>query len=150
MIQKMIYIDDSGEDGSGQDMRKTLRNFVDVIPLTRYRVKFEVLLNDLGGDNEKVDEINFNGISLGECNPKCEGMTEYECDYSCIFYDCSSQLDNTIISSGTSTMTVELVFKGISRDCDCDKNSWECKKEKVDRNLSPMLAAVRLTLTPLN
>ena len=144
----MIYIDDDGSSENNQE--KLYRGFLDVVPLKRYRLKFEVLLNDLGGPNEKVSKIEFNGISLGECNPKCEGMTQNECDYACIMYDCSSELDNTIVTSGTATMTFEIEYEGISKDCDCNKVTGECKKEDVDRNLTPILAAARVTLTPMS
>ena len=143
----MIFIDDDGE--SGTDHTRTHRSYVEVVPLKRYRLLLEVLLNDLGGTEEKVSDIKFNEIPLGECNPLCDGMTERECDYACLFYDCSSQLQDTVVTSGTSTLTFELKFQGISRDCDCNKNTGECKKEDLDGNLTPVMAAAKITLTPI-
>ena len=127
----------------------TYSESIDVVPNMKYEIRFEVLLNDLGGANEKVSGIEFNGKSLGECNPRCEGMTASECDYACTFYDCTPYLNSKVATSGTETIKVDVEFKGHSRDCDCDKNTWECKKENTDPNLSPMVAVARVTLTPM-
>ena len=143
----MIYIDHDGT--SGTDHTKVHRSFIEVVPLTRYRLRFEVLLNDLGGIDEKVSKIEFNDVPMGECNPLCEGMTETECDNACIFYDCSSQLDNTIVTSGTPTMTLEVKFEGISGDCDCNKSTGECKTKDLNGNMTPVMAAAKITLIPL-
>lgn len=148
-IQIMIYKEGTGEGMSGRDNKRTYSELIDVVPHMRYEIKFEVLLNDLGSANEKVSGIKFNRISLGECNPSCEGMTESECDYACTFYDCTPYLNSRIATSGTETIKVDVEFQGHSRDCDCDKNSWECKREDTHPNLSPMIAVARVTLTPI-
>ena len=145
----MIFIDNDGTPLRASGPFRKHRGFVEVVPLKRYRLLLEVLLNDLGRNDEKVFDIKFNEISLGECNPLCDGMTERECDNACLFYDCSSQLQDTVVTSGTSTLTFELKFQGISRDCDCNKNTGECKKEDLDGNLRPVMAAAKITLTPI-
>ena len=116
-------------------------------------VKIEVLLNDLGGDSEKVKNIELNGNTIGECNPNQDGCDEQglaACgDYACIFYDCTSYLDKTLFSSDSGEVEIKLEFEGHSRDCDCDTKTWECKKENEDSSLTPTLALTRITLMPL-
>ena len=149
-IQKMIYAEGTGEGMDGQDVRRTYSEIIDVVPYTKYEIKFEVLLNDLGGASEKVSGIEFNGIPLGECNPNCGGMTETDCDYACTFYDCTPHLTSKVTTSGTSTIKVDVEYRGHSKDCDCDMDTWQCQRENTDPNLSPMIAVSRVTLTPVD
>ena len=121
---------------------------INVVPQIKYYIKLEVLMNDLGASNEKVSDIVFNGISIGECNPDCGIMTEPECDYACIFYDCTPFLTSNTISSATESLDVKLTYQGHSKDCDCNTSTWQCQIEDTDPRLTPILALARITLTP--
>lgn len=101
----------------------------------------EVLRNDLGGDDEKVSDIKFDGVSIGSCNP--DGG-----DYDCTFYNCQSALTETTYTPASSTINVELVYTGHSHDCDCDVSSWECSEENTVAGRAAMTAVARITLTP--
>ena len=122
-----------------------------MVPKVRYGIKVEVLLNDLGDASEKVSSIELNGIHIGQCNPEsshCIAQGLSECgDYACVFYDCTSYLDKTLISFDSSAVNVKIVYVGHSKDCDCNTNTWECKAEDVDLTLTPTLALARITFT---
>jgi len=102
----------------------------------------EVLRNDLGSDSERVSAIQFDGTSMGDCNP--DGG-----DYDCTMYDCASTLSSMYYTATASTIAVELTFTGHSHDCDCDTTSWECSKENTVSGRTAMTAVARVTLTPL-
>ena len=143
-IQKVIY-----EEGTDAFSRPQIySDIIEATPHMNYDIQIEVLLNDLGEVDEKISDISVNGISIGECNPNCGDMTARECDYACTFYDCTPHLTHTIVSSGSGTFNVKLQYEEHSRDCDCDKSTWQCQKENTGTGLSPMVAVARITLTP--
>ena len=145
-IQDVIVQEGTG-DGMG-GLLFTYTEKINVVPQIKYYIKLEVLMNDLGASNEKVSDIVFNGISIGECNPDCGIMTEPECDYACIFYDCTPFLTSNTISSATESLDVKLTYQGHSKDCDCNTSTWQCQIEDTDPRLTPILALARITLTP--
>jgi len=108
----------------------------------KYHVKVEVLRNDLGSDSERVSAIQFDGTSMGDCNP--DGG-----DYDCTMYDCASTLSSMYYTPTASTIAVVLTFTGHSHDCDCDLETWECSKENTVSGRTAMTAVARVTLTPL-
>ena len=122
-----------------------------MVPKVRYGIKVEVLLNDLGDASEKVSSIELNGIHIGQCNPESSGCIAQglsECgDYACVFYDCTSYLDKTLISFDSSSVNIKIVFVEHSKDCDCNTKTWECKKENEDPTLTPTYALARITFT---
>ena len=135
---KVIY----EEGDAGGEAPTTYSGVLYVIPGAEYSIKFEVLRNDLGDPSEKVSDIKINDESFGECNPSGG-------DYDCTFHDCTSVLARQTVSSATGEMSVKLTFVGHSRDCNCDKTTWECQSELLEQgDLSPMLAVYRVTLTP--
>ena len=118
---------------------------VNVVPNVGYTIKVEVLLNDLGEDHEKVSNIEFGGMKIGECNPNCG----HDCrDNACVFYDCAKHLHENSVSFVTDRISVKLEYVGHSKDCDCHERTWECKPEDEDSDLTPTLALARITLTP--
>ena len=122
-----------------------------MVPKVRYAIKVEVLLNDLSNAEEKVSSIEINEIKIGECNPEDSGCIAQglsDCgDHACVFYDCTSYLEKSLFSFDSSAVNIKLAFSGHSRDCDCNTNTWECKKEEVDPTLTPTLALARITFT---
>ena len=149
VIRAIISEEGTGEGMDGTNVSKTYSKTIDIVPYMKYDIQLEVLMNDLGASHEKIKDVTLNGISIGECNPKCDDdKTESECDYACTFYDCTSFLTTTTISSGTGSLDVKLRYQGHSRDCDCDKDSWQCEKENSNPSLTPMVAVARITLIP--
>ena len=134
----MIY-----EEGTAEPPGEaTYKARIGLSPNVNYLIKLEVLRNDLGGSDEKVNAIIFDGTNVGECNPPGS-------DYDCDFYDCTSKLTLKEVVSTTGLITIELKYVGHSKDCDCDKNTWECSPEDSVNGRSPMVAAARITLTQL-
>ena len=131
---KMIYKEGTDVGNSIYTAR------VHIFPNVKYRIKVEVLRNDLGSSGEKVRDIIFNGQSVGECNPPGG-------DYDCDFYDCTSKLTASEIVFSKGLVDIELKYVGHSRDCDCDKSTWECSQENTVTGRTPMVAAARVTLT---
>ena len=121
-----------------------------VTPKMEYAIKFEILLNDLGHPHEKVSKLELNGKNVGGCNPDCPPVTAGECDHLCTFYDCTSQLTTTSVSSDSEILDMKLEIQGNSRDCDCNKTTWECKQQNQDPTLAPMEAVAKITLTPIS
>ena len=150
VVQKMIYEEGSPEGWEAKNVKRSYSGTISVISNVKYDLKFEVLLSDLGHDYEKLVDIKLNGVSLGECNPDCGHMSPIDCDYACIFYDCTPHLSQTTISSATGVVRAVLAYQGHSRDCDCDTNAWHCKRENIDLTLTPVVAAARITLTPID
>ena len=118
---------------------------VNVVPNVGYTIKVEVLLNDLGDSSEKVSNIEFGGMKIGECNPNCGHACR---DHACIFYDCATHLHENSVSFVTDRIGIRLEYVGHSKDCDCHERTWECKPEGEDPDLTPTLALARITLTP--
>ena len=136
----MIY--DEGKSPGEDNLRASYEGTITVVPNLRYELKVEVLRNDLGRKDEKVSDITMNGVIIGGCNPDGD-------DYDCTFYDCTSSLKQTTIFSHTASIKASLHFRGHSRDCDCDKNTWECSKEDTKPHFTPMKAVARITLSPI-
>ena len=150
IIQKIIVKEGQLDESEGTPMTYAYTKTFTVFPYMRYDIRIEVLLNDLGGPDEKVTDILINKKSIGGCNPNCGLMSESKCDYACTFYDCTPSLNSTIVSSSTGSMNIKLIYQGNSKDCDCDTMTWQCKKENIDPNLTPVVALARITLTPEN
>ena len=140
-IQHIIYKE--GKDPSNWDETATYEDVINVQPGIDYSVKVEVLRNDLGSSSEKVSRIALNGRTIGDCNPDGD-------DYDCTFFDCSPTLSTKQVSSHGGSIVASLTFQGHSRDCDCDKGTWECAKEDTKIGFDPMLAVAKITLTPLS
>ena len=62
----MIFIDNDGTPLRASGPFRKHRGFVEVVPLKRYRLLLEVLLNDLGRNDEKVFDIKFNELFVLE------------------------------------------------------------------------------------
>ena len=110
----------------------------------RYFVKAEVLRNDLGDFWEYVNSITLDGRKLFEdkCSPDGD-------DYDCTFAECPVK-ERFSITSSTGTIAVKMDFKGHSRDCDCDLQTWTCAKENTNNAFVPVEAVARFTLTTDN
>ena len=143
MIQTVIYAEGRNESWNGKPTRASYQDTITVVPYLKYALIIEVLRSDLGQPSERVFDITMNGVSVGGCNPDGD-------DYDCTFYDCTSSLDQTTISSNTASIKAILNFQGHSSDCDCDKKTWACSKENTKRDLTPMTAVARITLTPIH
>ena len=111
-----------------------------VVPNVKYQIKLEVLRSDLGDSGEKVKDIMFDGISVGECNPP-------GADQACDFFDCTSRLTSNEIDFKKDLIEIKLEYVGHSKDCDCDTTTWECSPENTVPLQTPMVAAARVTLT---
>jgi len=109
------------------------------IPGLQYDVNVEVLRNDLGSSSEYVSDITLEGKSLGSCNPDGD-------DYDCTFYRCSNT--GTVTGPSDGKFDVNMKFVGHSYDCDCDKKTWACSKEKTVGGRSPMTAVYKFIFTP--
>ena len=68
-----------------------------------YNVKIEVLRNDLGSSEEKVSNIAFDGVTIGDCNPDGE-------DYDCTFFDCTETLNNATVSSSKGYIIASFTY----------------------------------------
>ena len=137
-IQHVIY----SEGKSNSDPAK-YKDDINVLPGIEYSIQVEVLRNDLGDSTEKVTKIKINGETIGDCNP--DGG-----DYDCTFFNCAQTITTKRISSPDGTIFASFTYVGHSRDCDCDKETWECAKEDTKTGFSPMTAVAKITLTPLN
>ena len=141
-IQHIVYKEGKGPPNwNGMDAIEYTDD-IKVQPGIDYSVKVEVLRNDLGSSDEKVSRIALNGREMGYCNP--DGG-----DMDCTFFDCSTTLLYKHISSPSGLLVAALRYQGHSRDCDCDKGTWQCAKEDTKAGFSPMLAVAKITLTPL-
>ena len=139
----MIYAEGRNESWNGKPTRASYEDTITVVPHLKYELQIEVLRNDLGHPSERVSDITMNGVGVGGCNPDGD-------DYDCSFYNCTSSLDQTTVSSDTASIKAIFHFQGHSSDCDCDKNTWECSKENTKPDLTPMTAVARITLTPIH
>ena len=143
VIQHVIY-----EEGrtppswDGARTKATYESVINVVPHLSYNVKVEILRNDLGHSGEKVSNIAFDGVNVGDCKPDGD-------DYDCTFFDCVQTIKNEAISSPDGSITAALTYEGHSWDCDCDKQTWNCRKENTTIGLTPMTAVARVTLTPI-
>ena len=143
VIEHVIY--EEGKTPSSWDGKNTMATYssvINVMPNLDYSLKVEVLRNDLGGVNEKVSKITFDGSVIGNCNP--DGH-----DFECTFFDCQSSIQNNTISSKNGSILVSLTFEGHSWDCDCDKKTWNCSPENTVDGLTPMTAVAKVTLSPI-
>ena len=92
--------------------------------------------------SEKVSNIILDGVSIGDCDP--DGG-----DYECTFYDCAHSLTRKTVSSGNGAILAALTYERHSWDCDCDKLTWNCRKQNTVQGYTPMTAVARITLTPV-
>ena len=141
-IQHVLFKEGKTPSNWSDESTATYEDVLKVYPGIDYSVKVEVLRNDLGSSSEKVSRIALNGRTIGDCNPNGG-------DYDCTFFDCSLTLSTKQISSSDGSIVASLTFQGHSRDCDCDKETWECAKEDTKTGFAPMLAVAKITLTPL-
>ena len=139
VIHHVIY--EEGRTPPSWD-RATYESVINVVPHLSYNVKVEILRNDLGDIREKVSNITFDGVNVGDCKPN-------EDDYDCTFFDCVQTIKNETISSSDGSITAALTYEGHSWNCDCDKQTWNCEKENTAIALTPMIAVAKLTLTPI-
>ena len=135
VIEHMVY-------GEGKQTRSIYESVINVVPNLDYYLKIEVLRNDLQSYDERVSKITIDGHDVGNCNP--DGK-----DYDCTFYDCRDSIQYEVVSSNTGLMSVAFTYEGHSWDCDCDKQTWTCKKENTVSGLTPMTAVARIKLTPI-
>ena len=135
VIQHVMYAE-------GKTKTPSIGSTINVMPDVTYSLKVEVLRNDLGGENEKVSNIQLDGVTIGDCNPDGD-------DYDCTFFDCEQSLTKTTITSSSGSIIAELAYEGHSHDCDCNKNTWECAKQDTMIGFTPMTAVARITLTPI-
>ena len=126
----------------GKSTKATYESVIKVVPSLDYNINVEVLRNDLGGQDEKVSTITLNGVNIGNCNP--DGG-----DYNCTFFDCKASIEKETISSKNGSILASLTFEGHSRDCDCNKQTWNCSKENTVPGLAPMTAVARVILSPI-
>ena len=143
VIHKVIYDEGSRVVDYEAPERTIYTDTIKVAPEQKYWIKFEVLQSDLGDSDEKVSEIEINGQRFGECNPNGG-------DHDCTFFNCAPQLLSNEIVSENGRLQLKITYQGHSRDCDCDKHTWRCKKEDTEKSLTPMTAAARITLTPMS
>jgi hypothetical protein len=137
--RKVIY--------TGQERKDHNKGTITVTPNRPYMAKYEVLRSDLGDSDEKVKEVTLDGQNIGGCQPPGG-------DYLCDFWQCPSPLNDRVITSGSGTIAVDMVYQGQSYDCDCRKDAtpanWKCKKQGSNSNYpTKVSAAGRFTLSPL-
>ena len=137
IIEHMVY-------GEGKDdkIKSTYESSIKVEPDVDYYMKIEVLRNDLGDSGERVSKITIDGVNVGDCDP--DGG-----DYDCTFFDCKASIEKETISSKNGSILASLTFEGHSRDCDCNKQTWNCSKENTIPGLAPMTAVARVILSPI-
>ena len=137
IIQHVIYAE-------GKTPTSWIGSIINVVPYVPYSLKVEVLRNDLAGTEEKVSNIKLDGVTIGDCNP--DGG-----DYDCTFFDCGQSLTKTTITSSNGSIIAALTYsdRGHTWDCDCDKNTWDCRKQNTMIGFTPMTAVARFTLTPI-
>ena len=117
-----------------------------VTPGEAYHVKVEVLRS--GGTT--ISSILFDGVDFGECI--APGPSD-----DCGFHDCSEELNwkaradysHRLVSSPFGTVAMDISLKSLSKNCDCNKDTWECGKASSIANGSPLISAIKITLTPL-
>ena len=151
VIHKMILAEPPqvwDEYGQAEnEKRTTYTDTIQIVPRQKYWMKFEVLRNDMNDAEEKVSRIEINGQDFGECDPPGP-------DYDCTFFNCAPEIVKNQIVSEDGKLQVKITFQGHSHDCDCDKSTWKCEPEandplQRDPKLFPIVAAARITLTPM-
>jgi hypothetical protein len=136
-VTDVISQDYTGQDQAELDAQ-VMSGSLSATPGVVYSVTLEVLRNDLMDASELVDRIKVNGVEVGECNPDGD-------DYDCTFFSCPISHSITVPADGI--VAFEFDFKGHSWDCDCNKTSWECSQENTVEGRTPVVSAVRVTLT---
>lgn len=114
-----------------------------------YKIKFEILRNDLGGADEYVSDASVNGINIlsgGRCNPT--GL-----DHDCTFHECDLTSSTLIRSFSSKEVTLSISLVGHSKDCKCvisrDPHAWECVSEDTTKmGATDMVAVGRFTFEP--
>jgi hypothetical protein len=133
----------------------TYHKSVHAAPGIVYRIKLEVLQNYVADPQiTKVTNITLNNEHIGECNPPDS--------FSCNFYNCGMGLSRTEISSTTGSIKMDITYEGQSQDCECDKDTWECRPEmdedgadttrrrrQTSSDRTSMAAVARITLNPI-
>ena len=138
-ITKVIFKESGTDDEVTTDV-------LYVSPGVPYHVKVEVLRS--GGTT--ISLIFFNGVDFGECI--APGPND-----DCSFHDCSEELNwkasaensHRLVSSPFGTIALDIDLKSLSKNCDCNKDTWECGKASSIANGSPLISAIKITLTPL-
>ena len=143
IVHKVIYDEDPLVIDYESPERTIYTDTIKLVPQQKYWLKLEVLQSDLGHSGEKVSGIEINGQDFGECSPTGG-------DHDCTFFNCAPQLLSNQIISENGRLQLKLTYQGHSKDCDCDKQTWRCKEENIDKTLTPMVAAARITLTPMS
>ena len=136
-ITELIY--EEGECDPYCDSKR-YSTYVNVLRNTSYEIKIEILKNDLGTDDKKMTVIKVDGTSIGNCYSSGENDV-------CSFYDCSFHLTSKHIISSTGVFDFEFIYSKHLQNCSCDKETWIC--EKPNTTLPQMIAAARITLTPI-
>ena len=138
-ITKVIFKESGTDDGVTTDVLR-------VTPGLPYHVKVEVLRS--GGTT--ISSILFDGVDFGKCI--APGPND-----DCSFHDCTEELnwkslaDNShrLVSSPFGTVALDIDLKSLSKNCDCNKETWECGRASSIANGSPLISAIKITLTPL-
>ena len=132
-ITEVIY-------SSGTQARRYNPGTIVAQPRVHYTVKVEILRNDLGSYDERVQDIMLDGRSIGGCNP--DGG-----DFDCTFLNCPITSTSTVVSQ-TGNIEVKMDFVGHSQDCDCDRQTWICSRRNQVPGRTPVTAVGRFVLTP--
>ena len=135
IIRKVVY-------SSGSTRKTENKGVVDVLKNTPYRVRFEILRNDLDSASEKVTEVLVDDQDLGECNP--DGGA-----YNCTFFDCSVTQKEVTVVSETGKINLNMKLTGHSHNCDCDTSTWNCSRENTVSGRTKMTAVGTFIFTPV-
>ena len=127
----------------------------------KYRISIGVLVNSLDPQDESTWEITVADKSIGKCKPVCEKNESIIslCNEECVFYDCSSQLDENIVHSHEATkLEVKLTMQtpkpsSNMKSCFCNKLNWKCNKRddafEDFSDIKSMIVVANITLNEI-
>ena len=102
----------------------------------KYRLNIGVLVDSFDHQDVSTWEITVADKSIGRCKPICENNESIIslCNEECVFFDCSTQLDENIVHSLEATkLEVKLTMQtpessSNMKSCFCNKLNWKCNK----------------------
>ena len=110
-----------------------------------YTIKLEILRGNFPDKSvDKSASITMDGLAIGgECKP-------FGGNRECNFVECSSKLTIKEIASNTGLISVSIRYGKKSEDCNCDRNTWNCKMSSTQTQDYPLKvdSVARITLYP--
>ena len=156
-VIKLLYL----EGSVGTPINSRLTGSLSVVKGATYSVQIEVLRCGLKQARNKVAQIEFDGKSVGVCNPPTANLYGHECTFFDCMNGCAGTCGNqahphTIpsdlkVTAQSNNIDVSMTFTRHASACKCKMDPWECVKrnEVATDEHKLMSAVVRMTLQPV-